>query len=648
MKAHTLEISWHGKEPVLSVDQHNDRLATGGADNDVKIWRVTHDDEGNVQVTFLANLCRHTKSVNAVRFSPSGEYLASAGDDGAVVLWKKDDRPEKVPIGSLEKNSDECVETWIVVHLMRSHVEDVYDLAWSPSSDFLASASVDNTVHIWDVGIGKSIQHIKDHKHYVQGVAWSPNGDMLATQSSDRTCRVYTRKQKKGGSSWEFRNHTVVSHMSVNAPKTGDAAALTPSKCADTTSSAPVVSTAGVSVCCTEEADKYIDKGVNETASVGKKPQNDTTTMPKLATNDVPPRTVRLYQDENGGQSFFRRLNFSPDGTLLATPCGVDNYSLSITAPGASASNNNNTSFFFAAQKSFSSPVFHTPCAGAPSNEVKFCPLAFELRKTKSDEKPLLDLPYRLVFAVMAVNSVVFYDTQSMTPFALISDLHYAPLTDIAWSSDGTVVAISSQDGYCSLVSFEEGELGTSVPFEQALETSTETATLSNKLENTTANSSFGQPRTTFHSPSVMANSSTNAAKRFDPDISDIKESSIDAAVDHSSKKSVKEEMTSMQSTVNPSSEVAYSSETPRRIATKHEVKGTVITPRRVIPTLLTTSPLSTTTPTSSIKNVDPSPAGRLGSEPPSKKPRRISPVLITTTSMSTGNNSASAGSTDD
>eukprot|EP00983_Pelagomonas_calceolata_P129838 1161640-Pelagomonas_calceolata.AAC.4 len=36
-----------------------------------------------------------------------------------------------------------------------------------------------------------------------------------------------------------------------------------------------------------------------------------------------------------------------------------------------------------------------------------------------------------------------------------------APITDLAWSADGCSLAVSSQDGYCSLAVFEPGELGT-------------------------------------------------------------------------------------------------------------------------------------------------------------------------------------------
>ena len=43
MKLMTPEIVWHSKEPVFSADFHrrgpNWRLATGGADNDIKVSR---------------------------------------------------------------------------------------------------------------------------------------------------------------------------------------------------------------------------------------------------------------------------------------------------------------------------------------------------------------------------------------------------------------------------------------------------------------------------------------------------------------------------------------------------------------------------------------------------------------------------------
>jgi len=82
MEVTTPEIAWHALEPIYSLDFHHSssRLATAGGDKDVKIWMYNKGSDGKVSVEFRANLSRHTKGVNCVRFSPNGEYLASASD----------------------------------------------------------------------------------------------------------------------------------------------------------------------------------------------------------------------------------------------------------------------------------------------------------------------------------------------------------------------------------------------------------------------------------------------------------------------------------------------------------------------------------------------------------------------------------------
>lgn len=46
-----------------------------------QIWQVNPLPSGGVAVEVLCDLVRHNRAVNAVRFSPDGNYLASA-DDG--------------------------------------------------------------------------------------------------------------------------------------------------------------------------------------------------------------------------------------------------------------------------------------------------------------------------------------------------------------------------------------------------------------------------------------------------------------------------------------------------------------------------------------------------------------------------------------
>lgn len=92
---------------------------------------------------------------------------------------------------------------------------------------------------------------------------------------------------------------------------------------------------------------------------------------------------------------------------------------------------------------------------------VRFCPLIFELHEHTETNPPVINLPYRMIFAVATKCSVYLYDTQQKVPFGIISNIHYTRLTDLTWSSDGKMLLVSSTDGFCTLITFAKQELGT-------------------------------------------------------------------------------------------------------------------------------------------------------------------------------------------
>ncbi|XP_050074116.1 chromatin assembly factor 1 subunit B [Anopheles maculipalpis] len=387
MKCQIPEISWHNRDPVLSVDiqpkgandrDHQYRLASGGTDSHVLIWyMVQNPDCGTINLELAADLTRHQRAVNAVRWSPSGELLASGDDESVIFIWKQKGESETVNI--LDTTNDQDKETWLTLKILRGHMEDVYDLSWSANSQFLISGSVDNTAIVWDVQRGKNQAILQDQKGFVQGVAWDPQNKYLATLSTDRTFRVYDIKTKR-----------VVSRCN---------------KCV----------------------------------------------LPVPQSHPLRDKTVRLFHDDTL-QTFFRRLCFSPDGNLVVTPSGVAEIE-GVPKPL-------NTTYIFT-RNSFRQPCFTLPSPDQYSVAVRFCPVYFQHRSHAEDKPPLMPLPYRMVFAVATKSSVYLYDTQQAAPFALISNIHYTRLTDIAWSSDGKILIVSSTDGFCSLIFFAEGELGT-------------------------------------------------------------------------------------------------------------------------------------------------------------------------------------------
>lgn len=137
-------------------------------------------------------------------------------------------------------------------------------------------------------------------------------------------------------------------------------------------------------------------------------------------------------------------------------------------------------------------PIAHLPGHKKPSVAIKCSPILYELRKVQppsanSDYRPtassttastpgapttsekaqevpkipsVFGLGYRSVYAVATQDSVLIYDTQQTAALALVSHLHYATFTDMTWSSDGCNLILTSSDGFCSIISFDEGELG--------------------------------------------------------------------------------------------------------------------------------------------------------------------------------------------
>ena len=110
-------------------------------------------------MTYLSTLSRHSQSVNVVRFSPKGETLASAGDDGNVLLWVPSDAP---PAAALGEDALEDKETWRIKHMIRTQSgSEIYDLAWSPDGQYFITGSMDSSVRIYNGHNGKANRRLR-------------------------------------------------------------------------------------------------------------------------------------------------------------------------------------------------------------------------------------------------------------------------------------------------------------------------------------------------------------------------------------------------------------------------------------------------------------------------------------------------------
>jgi WD40 repeat protein len=130
----------------------------------VRVW----DPTGSAEPLVLHG---HENCVRHVAWSPAGERLASASNDGTVRVWD--------PTGSAEPL------------VLRGHENYIWRVAWSPSGERLASAGRDGTVLVWvPTGLGAPLV-LQGHEDLVLHVAWSPSGERLASASTDGTVRVW-------------------------------------------------------------------------------------------------------------------------------------------------------------------------------------------------------------------------------------------------------------------------------------------------------------------------------------------------------------------------------------------------------------------------------------------------------------------------
>ena len=77
--------------------------------------------------------------------------LASAGDDGNVLLWIPSETHSHATFGQYAL---EGKETWRVKHMCRSSGSEIYDLAWSPDGVFFVTGSMDNIARVYNAQTG--------------------------------------------------------------------------------------------------------------------------------------------------------------------------------------------------------------------------------------------------------------------------------------------------------------------------------------------------------------------------------------------------------------------------------------------------------------------------------------------------------------
>lgn len=152
---------------TIAYSPDGQRIITAADDGKIKVWDV---NSGFCVVTFT----EHMGAVTACEFAKRGNVLFTSSLDGSVRAWdliryrnfRTFTAPSKIQFTSL---------------------------AVDPSGEVICAGSLDSfDIHIWSVQTGQLLDRLTGHEGPVMTLAFSPDGSTLISGSWDRTVRVWS------------------------------------------------------------------------------------------------------------------------------------------------------------------------------------------------------------------------------------------------------------------------------------------------------------------------------------------------------------------------------------------------------------------------------------------------------------------------
>lgn len=177
--ASRVAMTLRGHEGLVGVAVYSpdgNRIATAGEDGKVNIWEA----ESGKNVLTLSG---HAEPVYEVIFSASGRMIATAGEDGTTRIWDAMTAESKMVLAGQQPA--------------------IVGLAFSRDEKQLATGGVDGSAVVWDVESGARLRQFHGHGDVVLSAAFTPDGEQLLTTGWDAKLIFWDVASGERLQSWE-------------------------------------------------------------------------------------------------------------------------------------------------------------------------------------------------------------------------------------------------------------------------------------------------------------------------------------------------------------------------------------------------------------------------------------------------------------
>jgi len=194
----TLTKNQSTKDGLFSLDFHpTKQIVAFSGFNEGGLYFYDLKKKGSIKL-----INRHKVIIIAVKFSPNGNFLASADEAGIIKIWDAT---------QIDNNKEPLAE-------INAHRLGINGITFSPDSEMIASSSVEKTIKIWNIRkaldyykkqklpltLSDYVQIFNGHTSIVNRLEFNPkfqsipehNTFMIASSGSDKTIRLWNWNEK--------------------------------------------------------------------------------------------------------------------------------------------------------------------------------------------------------------------------------------------------------------------------------------------------------------------------------------------------------------------------------------------------------------------------------------------------------------------